>query len=214
MSDPGRAATPPTLPPAEAPPPEVAAERDWQALPLRARTMFSIAGVAGFLVPALVAFIPIGLFVRPTGLAAILAVLQLIALPGFGLWLARKQYRRTHWKLDGVGFSLRRGNLWRSETCVPTSRVQHLDIKRGPLERRFRLATLVVHTAGTRDSAVTVSGLDDDDAERLRDHLSRQLDDHDETDALDAQPGGTAGDAAGAAVDAVDDAAGGMAPAP
>jgi len=154
-------------------------ESGWQPLPPRAQTLFVIAGVCGFLVPSLLAFIPIGLFVKPTAFAATLALLQLLALPMFGLWLARKQYRYTQWKLDAVGFALRRGRLWRSETCVPTSRVQHLDLKRGPLERRFRLATLVIHTAGTRDSAVSVSGLDDDDAERLRDLLARQLD-HDD----------------------------------
>lgn len=150
---------------------------DWQPLPARARTVFVIAGVFGFVVPALLAFIPIGLLVKPVRLAVALAVLQLLALPVFGAWLARKRYRHTRWKFDAVGFTLRRGRLWQSEICVPASRVQHLDLKRGPLERHFRLATLVIHTAGTRDSAVSVSGLDDDDAERLRDDLARQLDD-------------------------------------
>ena len=62
---------------------------------------------------------------------------------------------------------------------MPATRVQHLDLKRGPLQRRRDLATLVVHTAGTRHSAVTVPHLDADDAERLRDRLGRQID-HDD----------------------------------
>lgn len=148
---------------------------DWQPLPERARTMLSIAGVFAFLVPALLAFIPIGWLVTPTWLAAALAVLLLLTLPAVGAWLARKRYRYTQWKLDAVGFALRRGRLWHSETCVPITRVQHLDLKRGPLERRFGLATLVIHTAGTREHAVSVTGLDADDAEHLRNHLSRQL---------------------------------------
>ncbi|RBD19863.1 hypothetical protein BRM79_02235, partial [Xanthomonas oryzae pv. oryzae] len=52
----------------------------------------------------------------------------------------------------------------------------------GPIERATRLTTLVVHTAGSRLNAVALSGLDQDDAERLRDRLARQLD-HDD-DAL------------------------------
>jgi len=150
---------------------------DWQPLPLRARAMFTITGVFGFLVPALVAVIPISQLAKPAAFAATLAVLSLLMLPLLGAWLARKQYRHTFWKLDGVGFAMRRGRLWHSETCVPTTRVQHLDLKRGPLERRFRLATLVIHTAGTRDHAVTLAGLDEDEAERLRDRLARQVDD-------------------------------------
>ena len=48
--------------------------------------------------------------------------------------------------------------------------------RRGPLQRGLRLATLVIHTAGTRMATVAVAGLDSDDAERLRDRLSRPLD--------------------------------------
>ena len=55
--------------------------------------------------------------------------------------------------------------MWQLETRIPISRVQHLDLRRGPLERRAGLATLIVHTAGTRLSAVTVNGLDEADAE-------------------------------------------------
>ena len=90
-----------------------------------------------------------------------------------------KRHRRTRWRLDDRGFAVRRGNWWQSETHVPISRVQHLDVKRGPLERSARLSTLVVHTAGTRMAAVSLSGLDADDAERLRERLATQVD-HDD----------------------------------
>ena len=55
---------------------------------------------------------------------------------------------------------------------MPASRVQHVDLKHGPLERRFKLATLVVHTAAVHLSGITVRGLDDADAQRLRDALA------------------------------------------
>jgi membrane protein YdbS with pleckstrin-like domain len=97
----------------------------------------------------------------------------------FGAWLGIKRHRRTLWKLDEQGFALQRGRWWQTESRVPVSRVQHLDLKRGPLERAFKLATLVIHTAGTKMAAVSVSGLDGEDAERLRDRLAHQLD-HDD----------------------------------
>lgn len=156
-------------------------DHGWQPLPPRARRMFVLVNLFGSIVAALIALIPIGLLIpsKPWAIAA--ACVALVGLPLFGLWLARKQYRYTQWKLDADGFALRRGNLWRSETRVPASRVQHLDLKRGPLERRYQLATLVIHTAGTRDSAVTITGLDDVDAERLRDRLALlQTDDDDD----------------------------------
>jgi len=94
----------------------------------------------------------------------------------FGAWLGHRRLTRTRWRLDAQGLGLRRDLMWQLETRIPISRVQHLDLRRGPLERRAGLATLIVHTAGTRLSAVTVSGLDEADAERLRDTLAHQLD--------------------------------------
>lgn len=150
----------------------------WQPLPARARSLFMLGGLA-FAIPFALA---------PAVLAAVFEVASpwAVAVPGgllgaaFGVWLGHKHWRHTHWRLDGEGFTLRRGRLWRSETRVPESRVQHLDLKRGPLERRYRLSTLVIHTAGTRHSAVTVAGLDETVAERLRDRLARQFDDDDD----------------------------------
>lgn len=93
-----------------------------------------------------------------------------------GAWLGTR-LRHQRWKLDAESLWLRQGRLWWRETRVPASRVQHVDLKHGPLERRFRLATLVVHTAAVHLSGITVRGLDAADAEALRDALARQLDD-------------------------------------
>ena len=94
----------------------------------------------------------------------------------YAAWIGAR-LRHQRWKLDAEGLWLRTGRLWRKETRVPASRVQHVDLKHGPLERRFRLATLVVHTAAVHLSGITVRGLDEADAQRLRDELARQLDD-------------------------------------
>jgi membrane protein YdbS with pleckstrin-like domain len=66
---------------------------------------------------------------------------------------------------------IQRGVLWRTETRVPRTRIQHIDVSQGPLERSFGLATLVVHTAGTRFAVVDLPGLLNADAEHLRDAL-------------------------------------------
>lgn len=99
-----------------------------------------------------------------------------------GAWFGWRRHRLTFWRLDAQSLGVRRGHMWQSESHVPVSRVQHLDLRRGPLERMAGLATLIVHTAGTRMNTVAVAGLAHADAERLRDRLARQLD-HDD-DAL------------------------------
>jgi len=100
----------------------------------------------------------------------------LILSTALGAWIGAR-LRHQRWKLDAEGLWLRTGRLWWRETRVPASRVQHVDLKHGPLERRFKLATLVVHTAAVHLSGITVRGLDEGDAQRLRDALARQLDD-------------------------------------
>ncbi len=54
---------------------------------------------------------------------------------------------------------------------MPKSRVQHTDVSRGPIERGLGLATLIIHTAGTEQAAVSLSGLPHADAYRIRDFL-------------------------------------------
>lgn len=147
----------------------------WQALPLRGAKYEALWTALGLALPAAGLSVPLAIL---THIASPLWLAPLAGLLGaaFGARLGWKRHRRTRWKLDEDGFALQRGRLWQTDTRVPTSRVQHLDLKRGPLERASKLATLVIHTAGTRMAAVNVSGLDDADAEVLRDRLARQLD--------------------------------------
>ncbi|WP_298576189.1 PH domain-containing protein [uncultured Luteimonas sp.] len=153
----------------------------WQPLPKAARRLFVLGNVLGMGALALGLLVPIGLLVDHKPLALALALLVLVLLPAWGAWLAFRQYAATRWRLDGDGYALRRGRLWQQETFVPKSRVQHLDLQRGPIERRFGLSTLVIHTAGTRSNAVSTPGLDAGDAEALRDRLARWIE-HDDLD--------------------------------
>lgn len=156
----------------------------WQPLPPRSRALFLLGTIPAFAVPAAilgsvlgeVLLVDHGLLGSRWQAAAILVVIA----GAFGAWLGMKQYRNTSWKLDEHGLAVRRGRFWQRETRVPATRVQHLDIKRGPLQRHRDLATLVVHTAGTENSAVSVPNLDSADAERLRDRLGRQIEHDDE----------------------------------
>ena len=159
---------------------ESTAEAGWQPLPARARPLFMLSGALGIGLPSLIALGVAVVALDRAGWTSLAAGSALwLLLVAFGVWMGMRKYRYTRWLLDGDGFALRRGRMWHSETRVPASRVQHLDIRRGPIERRFGLSTLLVHTAGTRQHAVALPGLDADDAERLRDYLARQVE-HDD----------------------------------
>ncbi|GAA3718661.1 hypothetical protein GCM10022268_28690 [Sphingomonas cynarae] len=54
---------------------------------------------------------------------------------------------------------------------VPLSRVQHIDVSQGPVERAFGVARLILHTAGTSHAVVVLPGLSRVKAEELRDSI-------------------------------------------
>lgn len=80
-------------------------------------------------------------------------------------------YGFSSYRLDADGLEILRGVYWRTVISVPKSRVQHTDVSQGPLERRHGLGTLVVYTAGTQHSQVSLSGLEFTVAQRIRTHL-------------------------------------------
>lgn len=154
----------------------------WQPLPMRARRLFLLTDGLGWGLAAIPAVI-LAAMLLPRPLPAMpVAIAALVLMPAWGVWMALRRYRYTRWLVDETGIGHRRGRMWQVETRVPRTRVQHVDLKHGPLERAFGLATLVVHTAGSRDSAVAVSGLDAGEAVRLRDLLARQIDQDDADD--------------------------------
>ncbi|PTN55508.1 PH domain-containing protein [Stenotrophomonas panacihumi] len=175
VSDPSPSSSEPAFPPLPA--------TDWQPLPLRGAVLAGAMAGLSLLVPCLV--VGGSLLLRigegapiPLPGWAVAVIVAIVALLLGGL--AYRRRRRVRWLLDAQGLAVRRGGLWQSETRVPASRVQHLDLRRGPLERLLTLSTLVVHTAGSRFGAVSIAGLDATDAERLRERLSRQLDQDDD----------------------------------
>jgi len=84
-------------------------------------------------------------------------------------------YRRLRYGLTERLLQVVRGWLFHIDTIVPFVRVQHLDVTRGPLDKMFGTATLVVHTAGTRNSIVTVPGLAPERAAEIRDIIREHI---------------------------------------
>ncbi len=79
------------------------------------------------------------------------AALPVVAVCGFAFLsvavVPELRWRRWRYELREEEIDLKRGILWQRRTLVPLSRVQHVDTKSGPLQRRFGLATVEVYTA-------------------------------------------------------------------
>ena len=104
----------------------------------------------------------------PSILVPLLGVLAVAVLPG-------RRYRRLGFALHPKLLQVVRGWLFHVDTMVPLVRVQHIDVTRGPLDKMFGTATLVVHTAGTHNSIVTLPGLAPDKAAAIRDEIRQHI---------------------------------------
>lgn len=100
--------------------------------------------------------------------ALALYALVVVLLPG-------RKYRRWGYAMEDDRLRVLRGFLFRTDTVVPFNRIQHIDVGQGPVERLCGVATLVVHTAGTHNSIVSLPGLEPDDANNMREEMRRHI---------------------------------------
>lgn len=109
-----------------------------------------------------------GVFAVPLLLAAIYLIVR----------VPLRRYQARGYQLGADRLRVVRGLIFRSDSVVPFGRVQHIDVHRGPLERFYGLATLVLHTAGSHNASVALPGLTHDDAlamrEEIRAHVKRE----------------------------------------
>ena len=94
-----------------------------------------------------------------------------VGLAALAYWWPPLDYRHSAYRTGAEGIEIRRGVFWRTLINVPRSRVQHIDVAQGPLERRYGLGTLSIYTAGTAHSRVDLRGIDHPTALALRDRL-------------------------------------------
>ncbi len=83
------------------------------------------------------------------------------------------RYRVWTYQVRPDSLYLRRGVLTRVNTVAPYVRIQHVDTRRGPLERTFGLSTTVVYTAGSRGADVSIPGLTPERADDLQARLKQ-----------------------------------------
>ncbi len=134
------------------------------------------ARAAAFWVPVFIASLAINtLALAETPFSGLLpVVIGLIGLSGI-LVAPDRIYRRLGYAIDGRLLRTVRGWLFHVDTVVPFVRVQHIDVTRGPFDKMFGTAMLVVHTAGTHNSVVTLPGLSPERAAEIRDAIRSEI---------------------------------------
>lgn len=103
------------------------------------------------------------------------AALAWVLIAALAVWYTlqypARAWRAWLYRLDDRVLETRSGVWFQVTRLLPLNRLQHVDLERGPFERMFGLASLVLHTAGTHNDSITIPGLEAEIATRLRDHL-------------------------------------------
>ncbi|OEK06392.1 PH domain-containing protein [Roseivirga misakiensis] len=92
------------------------------------------------------------------------------------LWLLNilisvKAFPKKQYALRERDILYTKGLLWHVRTSVPFNRIQHAELKQGPIERIFKLHSLKIFTAGGQSSDLVIPGLPENTATRLKDFI-------------------------------------------
>ncbi len=104
--------------------------------------------------------VPWGAFV----LGMVLILFALVVLPLYRY----KEAKAKGYAVREHDVTLRSGLFWKSEIIQPIRRIQHIELTRGPVEKRVGLANIVLYGAGSTGATFTIPGLSLRTAVRLR----------------------------------------------
>lgn len=93
------------------------------------------------------------------------------------LWLAKAHFNRKKFKISDKHIAYQEGLIFQRETTVPFTRIQHIEIDEGPLERYFGLATLSIYTAGDSGRDLKINGLELQKAQEIKTFISNFMKD-------------------------------------
>lgn len=108
----------------------------------------------------------------PPAVTAAVVLVVLFACAGLCWRLIDRNYQAWGYAERDEDLLVVRGWLFRRMVVVPYGRMQFVDVTAGPLQRRFGVATVQLHTAAAASDA-RIPGLPPDEAHRLRDTLAR-----------------------------------------
>ena len=79
------------------------------------------------------------------------------------------RWRQWRYEIGEQEVDLQHGLLTVTRTLIPMTRIQHVDTRRSPLQRRYGLASVILYTAA---GAIEVPALADDIAGSVRDRIA------------------------------------------
>jgi membrane protein YdbS with pleckstrin-like domain len=159
-----------------------------ERLDSRVRLIWLLRSLVGSLVAGAVVTFAVGAVDRVAVSPVVAGGGVFLVLLAIGVLHVFLRYRAWRFEVRDDTLYIERGVLVNVRTVVPYVRVQHVDARRGPIERLLGLGSVVVFTAGSRGADVSIPGLVAQRADDVQETLRRL--------AIESEPEtGDAGDA-------------------
>lgn len=107
----------------------------------------------------------------------LIAIAMLALAIGSTMITPRLRYRQWRYEIRESEVDLKHGLFTHTRQLVPMARIQHVDTRRGPLQRRFGLSSVIFYTAA---GAIEIPALSVEVASEVRDRIATLANVHDD----------------------------------
>lgn len=94
------------------------------------------------------------------------------------------RYRSWNYEVKDDHLYLEHGVLVKVKTMVPFVRIQHVDTQKSIVDRLLGVSSVVVYTAGSRGSDVSIPGVLPDEGDKLQDDLKNRAVESEDRDGV------------------------------
>ncbi|MHA7100312.1 PH domain-containing protein [Roseivirga pacifica] len=109
--------------------------------------------------------------IEPTLLHFTYACAPTLVLWGLSAALTLKGFKKKKYALRERDLLYTKGLIWSVRTSIPFNRIQHAEVKQGPLDRIFKLHSIKIYTAGGSQSDLSIPGLPEETALRIKEFV-------------------------------------------
>ncbi|WP_323756784.1 PH domain-containing protein [Roseivirga sp.] len=104
----------------------------------------------------------------------LISMSAIIILAAVSVILTILGFKKKQYALRQRDIIYTKGLIWSVRTTVPFNRIQHAELKQGPIERLYKINSLKLYTAGGQSSDLVIPGLPDKDALSIKDFVLKK----------------------------------------
>ena len=112
--------------------------------------------------------------VEEKAIAYLISMSSIVILAAINVIVTVLGFKKKQYAIRQRDIIYTKGLIWSVRTTVPFNRIQHAELKQGPIERIYKINSLKLFTAGGQSSDLVIPGLPDDEALAVKDFVLKK----------------------------------------